>query len=1393
MSFPSRTSLIIAAFGLFASMARALVIVDYSEEANNRFSSDFFGTPIGNTSPAYIGADYDFSGVGWIDGSGETGGIRVRNAILLTPVHTIMANHYAPAYGTPYLFSNTDDVTYTNSLLKSTVVSTPGYTNDLLVGTLTSTFSTAQKVTPYRILDTRDGDSVNQTYVIYGSNADNLGPRIGLAKGLARSTTTSPQIQGWVATGSTTPDAALYWESGDSGSPAFVRYTAPDGTTSLTLVGPAFGANAPTTLAQGTGNAGIYNPSDSINATTKLDGYAIKWTIYDNASDTAHTSPQWTGAGGNVLGNAANWSQSLNPAGLSVLFDAGTTATTNLAVNSATSLRGALFKASDSGGGFTFTGAGTLSLGYTGLRNESTATQTFDVGIVLAGSQNWEAANGNLVFNGAIATTAGAHLVIVGGARDTTFNGVVSGAGGLAKDDAGILTLNAANTYTGKTWIHDGTLRLGTTGALLNTAEVIFDTTNSAVLDLAGHNQTLAGLRSVFGGTGHVALGGATLTLDLATANSFAGDITGAGNLTKSGAGLLTLTGENTYGGTTTINPGTLRTASAGALSATTHLVLAGGVLELGGSDYTGALGTGAGQVSLSGSGGFGAYGATRSVNLGGAAAPLTWGDTHFVQAGNALLLSSATSTATVDFKNALILGTTGSGARDITVDNGSAALDARLSGNLTSPGSTFGINKNGTGTLELTGNNTYAGATTIKGGALRIGSATALSNASNIILAGGVLELGSGDYTATLGSGAGQVRFTGAGGFSAAGANRAVNLGGASTPLTVTWGSADFVPAGNALILSSAGSDATVDFRNSINFGTGSGTRTVQVDNGSAAIDARISGDLTDSGTYTFSKTGAGTLELTGTNTWHGGITVNGGVLRIGSVDALPAGNVVISAATLELAAGDYTAALGSGGGQVRFGAGGGGFSAAGADRIVNLGGAGAAITWGQANFVAVGNTLWFSSSSADATLIFQNGLILGTSGTGSRNITANDGSAAVDVRLTGNISSPGGTFGLNKNGTGTMELAGTNTYTGATTINGGALRFASAAALPSTSNIVLNGGVLELTTGNYVANLGTGAGQISFSGSGGFSAVGATRTVTLNNGSPISWGSGIPITATLILSSTSADAMVDFKNPLTLYNTGPETRTVQVNNGSAAVDARLSGTISQNSGNYGITKTGLGTLELTASNSYKGLTQINAGTLHINGNQSTATGDVIVASGAMLGGFGRIGGATFITSGGTLALGTTPRLLTFDSTLTFDADSIFIVTLNKGNAAAIAGTDYDRIAVGSAATLNGTQLSLNLTSSFVATAQQGTVFTILTADGLIGNTSKGAFTSITLNGTRYDFGIGYTDTALTLTLQNISAVPEPATAVLIAALVIGAYTVVRKRRLTGVRVYQP
>lgn len=349
-------------------------------------------------------------------------------------------------------------------------------------------------------------------------------------------------------------------------------------------------------LANGSTYWVIRVTNSSIRLAATMDDVRNSTPVSINGSGSVtlthlNTASVWTGGADKSLGNASNWrkapgvpspaspattysanaTRNFEPA----LFDASVSSgATSVEISSPLGLRGILFKTSSTPGGFTFNGTAPLAIDYSGIRNESTSTQTFNVPVILTASQNWEAEGGALVLNSPISFAASvpagtgddtAHVLVIGGSKDTTFEGVLSGNGSLAKDDAGTLTLKAANTYAGDTFVHRGTLALGPAGSLPQNSRLRFVASNPAIVDLNNRPHTFSQISSELtnGSTGEIQLGsgsGGGLVVNATTNATFSGRITGRGNLTKQGAATWTVGGvENTgavnvTGGTLVIN-----------------------------------------------------------------------------------------------------------------------------------------------------------------------------------------------------------------------------------------------------------------------------------------------------------------------------------------------------------------------------------------------------------------------------------------------------------------------------------------------------------------------------------------------------------------------------------------------------------------------------------------------------------------------------------------------------------------------------------------------------------------------------------------------------------------------------------------------------------------------
>ncbi|ELT5845396.1 autotransporter-associated beta strand repeat-containing protein [Salmonella enterica] len=304
------------------------------------------------------------------------------------------------------------------------------------------------------------------------------------------------------------------------------------------------------------------------------------------------------------------------------------------------------------------------------------------------------------------------------------FTNNIGGTGRVEKSGDDALTLSGSNTYTGGTLISGGTLvandvnALGT-GDITDNATLELNTGGDFDNAISGSGQvvksgdetlTLSGANSYTGGT---TISGGTLvatnvdalgtgdvtdnaTLELNTGGKFDNAISGSGNVVKSGADTLTLSGSNTYTGGTTINDGTLVATSVDALG--TGDVTDDATLELNtGGDFDNAI-SGSGQVVKSGD------------------------DTLTLSGSNTYTGGTLISSGTLVANDVNALGT-----GDVT-DN--TTLELNTGGTFDNAISGSGqVVKSGDKTLTLSGTNTYTGGTTISGGTLVASNVEALGS----------------------------------------------------------------------------------------------------------------------------------------------------------------------------------------------------------------------------------------------------------------------------------------------------------------------------------------------------------------------------------------------------------------------------------------------------------------------------------------------------------------------------------------------------------------------------------------------------------------------------------------------------------------------------------------
>lgn len=689
------------------------------------------------------------------------------------------------------------------------------------------------------------------------------------------------------------------------------------------------------------------------------------------------------------------------------------------------------------------TGTNTVGTGTLRLDNSITVAKnlTLNDGGGLASNNGANVWQGNVVVGAAVAN--GTFSAVGAGDTLTISTGTISGGQASSVMNiagAGTVVLSTASTYQGGYSVNSGTLRLGNATALgaATSANVTFGAGSTGVLQLNGNSTIIVGLNTnatpgnVFVENGGSVSGANTLTVNNATANTFAGVLrdgsAGTLALTKGAAGVLTMTGANTYTGGTTITSGTLLINNASGSGTGSGAVAVSGTGVLGGS------GTASGPVTVA-SGGHVAPGAAA-----GTVGNLTVGS---------LTLNSG-SQLDYDITNASTLDQiTVSGANGLTINGGQLNINGGTSaftanGVYNLIGYTGAIG--GTGTSALTVNaanqsiatNTYSFGTANNFVTLVVASSGATPDYWNVDADGN--WSGPSNWTTGVPNAVGAFAALGGGG-TAITANRTVTVDGSFTDGTLAFNNPTFAYT----LAPGAGANITLDNGAQPSFVTDSaGNHFIQTPltmtaNGTTFSVSQAGDTLTDSGTIggagaALTKSGTGTLALTGSNTYTGGTNLNLGTIQINSAASLgdPAGNLAFGGGTLQLLA-DVTTAR---------------------------------------NYTVSGN----SSAILD---------------TNSHALTLNGAVAPAS----------GGTGGLTKNGAGVLTLTGANTYTGATTVNGGTLSVSSNANLgdPTTAaGVTLNGGTLANTATMALDN-GTNLRAVTLGASGGTVDTAPATTLTV------------------------------------------------------------------------------------------------------------------------------------------------------------------------------------------------------------------------------------------------------------------------------------------------------
>ncbi len=926
------------------------------------------------------------------------------------------------------------------------------------------------------------------------------------------------------------------------------------------------------------------------------------------------------------------------------------------------------------GGAVTLTGT-TTSLAYTTTNSISAdKVLTLEGALTSAATaaRTWTInGSGNTVFNGDIFTTGASTVAVnytgngsltLGGTNTTGGSTTINNAAGrvfITHDNVfgtgnAILTTGtllsaggdrtlANNVTHGGTFILDGADKFTFNGIWLNNAGSRTLTVNTTGgIELAGevrlseHATTARTL--TLNGTGDVLISGVVSN----------GTGTGASSLTYTGTGTLTLSGANTFTGNTTLNnnTGTLLLSGLGKLGSNNLTVNAGSLRIEGGVNQ---------QVQL--------------LTLGGGAAGSS--ATVEIAAGRSLAVSAVTFsatnnnlTATVRGAGTLDLGTAGI---TLTINSSSQAeVDLALEvGAITGSGTFI---KAGAGTLDLRGVGSFnyaADAYQLDGGAVLGLAATD----ANLMLNGGVFQ-GSGSFDRALGSGVNQVQWqSGGGGFAAFGGPFSVSLTGAPDPL-VWGGTAFFVPDGAPLIFGSTSADNVVTFTPSIQLNGAARTVSV-IDNPFSENDkAVLAGNLTNG---SLTKIGNGILELSGSNSFSGTLTVNAGRLQFSS---------------LANAGGNAALALSLGGGSLEY-LGAGTTTLTGAVAVAtatsSLLNAGSGLLDLQ-GFVTLTTTLNVGGSGPLAL----SGTTLNSGGTRTINVIGSGGVTFGDIQLsesattarTLNLNVAAGSTatvtGVVSNGVGTGASVLTKQGEGHLILNG---------ANTNSGNLIIQNGLVTMTATNTGAGLQLGGGPTGSSSElilDGADFNLNTTVFYLNANNPLTGqvnGSGsirLNATRTFEIRPSLNASQADSPTPDLVIN-------VPVVDGAAAA---------------GITKSRNGVLVLAANNAYTGTTTVNEGVLRLD--YSTQTGSKIAAS------------APLILGGGTLELighATTP--------------------VSQSAGAFTVGAGFNRLQVDATA---GAGVTLNLNGALTSTAVGRSIdFTLLGAGAAVNVTGTGW---TTLNG---------------------------------------------------------
>ena len=423
-----------------------------------------------------------------------------------------------------------------------------------------------------------------------------------------------------------------------------------------------------------------------------------------------------------------------------------------------------------------------------------------------------------------------------------------SNGGSLTKSGAGILTLNGTNTYVGSTTVTGGTLALGKSDAIANGSNLIVDGGN---FDLGNFSDTV-NLVSIGANGGSInstagILTGASYSFSNTGTNTatISAILAGPGSASQIGDGKTFLSGNNSYTGITNVDAGTLAISSNQGLGATTGATVVRSGATL---ELRGAITSEQLTISGSGSEGRGAIKVSENSTI----------------AGQVVLDASSR----------------------ITVDSGKALNLDKDNNQITNPESNNSSSIGATGTVPTNRNLEFNGLGTIN-------LYDYINNAVGVIIIDGIIVNSFADIKASGDSQGVDILIKNAGSLSL---NNVNDVSSWTNSIQLSNGTLKFPESKNF------GSSA------SLNLSSDNGN-TIEVASGKLVSFPGIIGNKDSISAGFFRKSGGGTFEPLGVNTYTGGLEIKEGTLKINSDRSLGAERTTFRSDALTLSGGTLLA----------------------------------------------------------------------------------------------------------------------------------------------------------------------------------------------------------------------------------------------------------------------------------------------------------------------------------------------------------------------------------------------------------------------------------------------------------------------------------------------------